>query len=1243
MLTKNNSIVDSTNYSTAALEELESGLLSENTSLIRRPGSEVHASIRYDPAYFSLPINQLPVIAPVNNSATDSVQPLNSLPLLSSNPNATAKIFLDFDGSVTSGTAWNFLYNNGSDFITPAYSLDTDTSSFSTTELDAITEIWQRVAEDFAPFNVDITTIEPANFSATEALRVVIGGSSQDWYGSAAGGLAFVDSWRWDGDTPVFVFEDNLANGDPKATAEASSHEVGHALGLEHQSTYDAAGNKTNEYNPGSGIGETGWAPIMGVSYNQELTTWHSGPNSSGGNNFQDDMSIIASTENGFGYRIDDHGNTNATATVLSSPNFSSSGIIEQMSDVDVFAFTTNGGTLNLNLDIAQVGPNLDLVAELWDSDGNLLATDNPIDQLTASINTSVAAGTYYLHVKSNGEYGRVGTYTLSNSIIPQSSSFTGDNFDSGIDNSQWSDIGNGSVSTNFGGSGNSLYFSGGSIADSSRYAVTNAIDFSNGGSISFDLIFGNSSNGGENADPGEDVVLEYSLDTGSNWNTINTYDTEAYTSWTTITEAIPLAAQTSDITLRWRQETHSGSNFDNWGLDNIVADTNNAQIQGIVWDDQNSDGIQDIGELGLANWTVYLDQNQNGELDAGETSTTTDANGNYLFSGLAGGTYYVAQVVQSGWERTHPSSTISTANLLPTEALPVFTTNSDIPIYTLGEIVPTSGNDITPQSNDSGSLVNIDDFRADTRFAGIDGSGFATVILDSGIDLDHAFFGPDSDNNGIADRIVYSYDFADGDTDASDVSGHGSNVSSIVASSDSTYTGMAPGADIIHLKVFEDSGAGNFSYVEQALQWVINNAATYNIASVNMSLGDSGNYNTPQALYGIADEMAALAALDIAVVSAAGNDFASFNSVQGVSYPAADPNSLAVGAVYDSNVGSFSYNSGAIAFSSDADQITPFSQRHQDLTDIFAPGAPITGAGPNGGTVTQHGTSQAAPHIAGIAVLAQQLAVQELGRRLTVTELSDLLNSTGVTINDGDDEDDNTINTGLDFQRVDVLALGEAILNLAGSNSDTYTVNLNPGETVGDINFSNQQIPIVSAGFEAGDFTNWNVIGDTNIETAAVDSNPTEGTYEALVTTGSNAVSDADLEAFLGLNPGDLDALGNGDAIAGSAIQSTSITVAAGDQLSFDWNFLTNEDISTGNNDFGFVSITSEYLGELADTTSEFSSLASASFGLETGYRTFTHEFTTAGTFTVGIGVVDVVNNSVDSALLVDSFVISS
>ncbi|MDY6940670.1 MAG: S8 family serine peptidase [Cyanobacteriota bacterium] len=510
-------------------------------------------------------------------------------------------------------------------------------------------------------------------------------------------------------------------------------------------------------------------------------------------------------------------------------------------------------------------------------------------------------------------------------------------------------------------------------------------------------------------------------------------------------------------------------------------------QIRGTIWNDIDADGTQGSDEIGLPFWTVYLDQNQNGLFDSGETSTTTDADGNYRFDNLAPSTYYVAQLVPDRWEQTYPAIANAT-EILPQPLPTLTTTNSNVAIETYGDITFGDKTELTPLAQQSGSLVNLDAFQDDARFAGIDGSGFATVILDTGIDLDHPFFGPDLDNDGVADRIVYHYDFADNDNDASDVNGHGSNVSSIVASSDGTHGGMAPGADIIHLKVFKNSGSGHFGYIEEALQWVVENAATYNIASVNMSLGDTANHNRAQTRYGIGDEISALADLDIAVVSAAGNDFYEFNSVQGVSYPAADPNSIAVGAVYDSNGGGFNYR-GARAFTRGEDRLTPFSQRHETLTPIFAPGAPITGASPNGRTVTQHGTSQAAPHIAGISVLAQQLAERELGRRLSVTELTELFQETGVTINDGDDEDDNVVNTDLDFKRVDVLALGEAILEMAAPEppEGAYAVTIDGSETIENIDFGNRSLQPTRTGLSdylAGDDRNNSLFGSGGDDT---------------------------------------------------------------------------------------------------------------------------------------------------------------
>lgn len=384
--------------------------------------------------------------------------------------------------------------------------------------------------------------------------------------------------------------------------------------------------------------------------------------------------------------------------------------------------------------------------------------------------------------------------------------------------------------------------------------------------------------------------------------------------------------------------------------------------------------------------------------------------------------------------EQLEPRVLLSTSIEL---AASLTTTGSDAPIYAPVPDADTSddtslGDRIELLTNTSGPLIGLDTFNGDARFSAVDGSGYAAVILDTGIDRNHPFFGSDADSDGISDRIVYSYDFANGDANATDYNGHGSNVSSIVGSSDATYTGMAPGVDIIHLKVFTDAGGGNFAYTEAALQWVVANVDTYNIVSVNMSLGDTKNHNSAKLLYGINDELAALAAQDVIVVSAAGNSFADFGSAKGVAYPAADPNSLAIGAVYDSSVGSFSYGSGATAYSTGADRITPFSQRHGTLIDTFAPGAPSSGANYNGGVVAMHGTSQASPHVAGIAVLMQQYAEQMMGRRLTLSEFRTLLDSSGTTIVDGDDENDNVVNTGLSFKRIDVFSMADAIYNMA-------------------------------------------------------------------------------------------------------------------------------------------------------------------------------------------------------------------
>ncbi|TWU31741.1 Calx-beta domain-containing protein [Novipirellula artificiosorum] len=347
---------------------------------------------------------------------------------LHSNPGASHTVFLDFDGHVTSGTSWNS-FNGGADIVTPAFNTTGD-ATLADSELSRIQAIWQRVAEDFIPFDVDVTTEEPSLDRLIKSgsgdnewgVRVSIGGNGS-WYGSA-GGVAYIGSFNWSSDTPVFVFEDNLGNGNEKYTAEAITHEAGHALGLNH----DGRTSPSEGYYQGHGSGATGWAPIMGVGYYKALTQWSRGEYAYA-NNTQDDLAIITGN-NGFGYRADDHGNTTLTASVLSAEQGSvaDSGIVERNDDVDVFTFLTDAGTVSFDVTPFERGPNLDIYAALLDATGALIVSSNPIGSLSATVSATLAAGQYFVQVNGAGQgdpaslgysdYGSLGSYSISGSLV---------------------------------------------------------------------------------------------------------------------------------------------------------------------------------------------------------------------------------------------------------------------------------------------------------------------------------------------------------------------------------------------------------------------------------------------------------------------------------------------------------------------------------------------------------------------------------------------------------------------------------------------------------------------------------------------------------------------------------------------------------------------------------------------------------------------------------------------------------
>jgi len=367
-----------------------------------------------------------PVGVSAGTPAVSAIDPVNAF-TLHSRPGASRTIYLDFNGHTMSGNAWTANYNGGANIVAPAFDTDGNPGSFSTAERNVVIETWQRVAEDFAPFDVDVTTELTSEAlltrsSSTDTVfgtRVLISAISQYW--GSYGGIAYVGVFDAVGDyyKPALVFPENLG-WSAKNIAEAASHEAGHNLGLSHDGTASVG------YYSGHGSGETGWAPIMGVGYYQNLSQWSRGEYL-GANNTENDLAIISTY--GLPGRADDHGDTPATASQLAGgSSLSGSGVIGTAADVDVHWFSVGASSsITLNVAAANPGPNLDIIAELRDSGGTLLGTANPAGGVNAAFTGTLNAGTYYLAVGGTGlgdplgtgysDYGSLGQYAITGTV----------------------------------------------------------------------------------------------------------------------------------------------------------------------------------------------------------------------------------------------------------------------------------------------------------------------------------------------------------------------------------------------------------------------------------------------------------------------------------------------------------------------------------------------------------------------------------------------------------------------------------------------------------------------------------------------------------------------------------------------------------------------------------------------------------------------------------------------------------
>lgn len=361
-----------------------------------------------------------------------------------SNPAADFTFFLDFNGHVVANDE---IVSQRADminqpFYVPVYDTDGDRTSFSPQEQLEIVEIYERVAEDLAPFDVNVTTFDPFVYDNRQAVLVAIGGDGT-WLGpvgTVGTGFAELNTFSsGTGDNNAVVFSDNFSS--PKETALEATAAIGLTLGIETYLEF-VGGVATGNRAPG----DPAVGPIGGDSVNSLRDTFLQGEGSMPGA-FQDPLSIINSTTNTIPYRPDDHGNVFNTATILNvtTDDEIQTGIIEENGDEDWFSFQTLAADatisvtgLDLTVDalgnptgVANPGANLDPVLQLFrDVDGNgnlvLLAsdgdfpatldlTDNNPASLKASFNLMIQEGLYYIRVATRpNEYGNLGQYTIT-------------------------------------------------------------------------------------------------------------------------------------------------------------------------------------------------------------------------------------------------------------------------------------------------------------------------------------------------------------------------------------------------------------------------------------------------------------------------------------------------------------------------------------------------------------------------------------------------------------------------------------------------------------------------------------------------------------------------------------------------------------------------------------------------------------------------------------------------------------
>jgi len=329
---------------------------------------------------------------------------------------------------------------------------------------------------------------------------------------------------------------------------------------------------------------------------------------------------------------------------------------------------------------------------------------------------------------------------------------------------------------------------------------------------------------------------------------------------------------------------------------------------------------------------------------------------------------------------------------------------------------------------------------------AGFTGAGVRVAVLDTGIDTNHSYLADDlveeqcfCDHTGFPGppsvRILCcpgSSAEASGPGAAEDDDGHGTSVSGIITSSYVLQKGVAPGAEIVAVRVIGPGGAA-FSDVDKGLDWVLANQAALDIRVVNMSFGSSTTYDSVSACRSHAlltsQGIQLLEAAGVSVFAASGNDGVD----DGISFPACEPSALAVGGVYDGALGDACWCGNATCTSCLCEDVGTSADmfvchtNSGSLLDLLAPDWRTSTAKLGGGLTNFGGTSASAPYAA-----AQAALLYEADPTLAPADVRGLLLAHGPLVTSPDN--------GLSFRRSNVAgALTERFGGADGDGDGVY------------------------------------------------------------------------------------------------------------------------------------------------------------------------------------------------------------